>query len=137
MSAQGYFDDSDHEFINQRIVLLCPKQELNKFSGALSFRALQNRAYNFFLDWCLTKDQVYFLKSKSTETATPKIWIQALDPNPKKPGPRKTGLRKTWTLKKLDPEKPDPEKSGPWKFLTMKNKGNNWMQNKRLEDHMI
>ena len=47
MSAPGYFDDSDHEFINHRIILLCPKQELNKFNGALSFRALQNSAYNF------------------------------------------------------------------------------------------
>ena len=78
------------------------------------------------------------------ELATSKTWTQTLDPDPENPGPRpwirtlknldpeKRGLRKTWTLKNLNPEKP-----GLKKIWTLKNAGNNWMQKKRLEDHMV
>ena len=55
-----------------------------------------------------------------------KTWTQ------KNLGPEKSGPWKTWTHKNLDSEKP-----GPWKFWTMKNAGNNWIQKKRLEDHMV
>ena len=58
----------------------------------------------------------------------PGSWTRTLkNQNPEKPEPRKT-----WTRKNLDPEKP-----GVTKTWTMKNAGNNWMQKKRLEDHMV
>ena len=55
-----------------------------------------------------------------------KTWTQ------KNLGLEKPGPWKTWTHKNLDSQKP-----GLWKFWTMKNAGNNWMQKKRLEDHMV
>ena len=52
----------------------------------------------------------------------PRPWTRILDPDPEKPG-----LLKTWALKNLNSENP-----GLWNT-----RGNSWMQQKRLVDHVV